>query len=105
MNTDMISSPSQSSGHQKSDSAAWNLLPETASRTRVTTREKDVIYLIAEGLTTDEIARALFISVETIKSHKKNIFHKLGTRNCAMTVMRAIQYELIPIAPLMQPMV
>ncbi len=101
MNTEMTSIQPESSGHQKSDLALCNLGLQTTLQTRVTPREKDVIYLIAEGLTTDEIANALFVSIETIKSHKKNIFHKLGTRNCAMTVMRAIQYDLIPIAPAM----
>jgi len=70
----------------------------SSRKSSVTTREKDVLNLIAQGCTTYEIARTLFVSIDTVKSHKRNLFHKLGTRNGAMTVMRAIQYELIPIS-------
>jgi DNA-binding NarL/FixJ family response regulator len=41
-------------------------------------REKELIYLIADGLTNNDIAEKLFLSVHTIKTHRKNIIKKLG---------------------------
>jgi DNA-binding NarL/FixJ family response regulator len=44
-------------------------------------RELDVVRLIARGLTSAEIARQLFISVNTVETHRKNIFQKTGVKN------------------------
>lgn len=55
------------------------LLPEkedTASQ--LSLRETELIHLIADGLTNKEIAEKLFLSVHTIKTHRKNIIKKLG---------------------------
>jgi len=41
-----------------------------------TKREKDVLSLIASGLTSEMIATHLFISVDTVKTHRKNIIKK-----------------------------
>lgn len=45
---------------------------------RLSPREKELVYLIADGLTNNEIAEKLFLSVHTIKTHRKNIIKKLG---------------------------
>lgn len=44
----------------------------------LSSRETELIYLITEGLTNKEIAEKLFLSVHTIKTHRKNIIKKLG---------------------------
>jgi LuxR family maltose regulon positive regulatory protein len=44
----------------------------------LTPRELEVLQLLAEGLTNPEIARQLFISLPTVKSHARNIYGKLG---------------------------
>ena len=49
----------------------------------LTARERDVWALIAEGLTTQEIARKLHLSENTIKFHTKNLYSKLGVSNRA----------------------
>jgi DNA-binding CsgD family transcriptional regulator len=49
----------------------------------LTVREREVLRLIAAGLTNGEIGRRLFISEETTKSHVKNLMRKLGVRNRA----------------------
>jgi DNA-binding NarL/FixJ family response regulator len=55
------------------------LLPEkTDPLPQLSSRETELIYLIAEGLTNNEIAEKLFLSVHTIKTHRKNIIKKLG---------------------------
>lgn len=48
-----------------------------------TRRENQVFSLIAKGLTNREIAEKLFISVETVKSHRKHLLAKTGSRNTA----------------------
>lgn len=48
---------------------------------RLTPREKDVLKLICEELTTQEIADKLFISVNTVETHRKNLFSKTGVKN------------------------
>jgi len=47
---------------------------------KLTKREKEIISLIAEGKSTKEIADALYLSELTIKTHRKNISKKLGTK-------------------------
>lgn len=48
---------------------------------RLTPREKDVLKLICEELTTQEIADRLFISVNTVETHRKNLISKTGVKN------------------------
>lgn len=55
------------------------LLPEKDDTLpQLSSRETELIHLIAEGLTNKEIAEKLFLSVHTIKTHRKNIIKKLG---------------------------
>ncbi|MDB5115553.1 MAG: DNA-binding response regulator [Mucilaginibacter sp.] len=55
------------------------LLPERAdTQPLLSLRETELIHLIAEGLTNKEIADRLFLSIHTIKTHRKNIIKKLG---------------------------
>lgn len=48
---------------------------------RLTPREKDVLQLICEEYTTNEIAEKLFISVNTVETHRKNLISKTGVKN------------------------
>ena len=48
---------------------------------KLTTRENEVLLLLAKGLNRDEIAAKLFISPETVKMHIKNIYKKLKAKN------------------------
>ncbi|HEY3402321.1 MAG TPA: response regulator transcription factor [Ohtaekwangia sp.] len=61
----------------------------------ITRREKEVLVLIAEGLTNAEIADKLFISVTTVDSHRKNLLAKFNTRNTASLVRLAMLDQLI----------
>ncbi|GAA3639538.1 response regulator transcription factor [Flavivirga jejuensis] len=56
----------------------------------LSSREKDIVNLIAKELTTDEIAETLFLSKHTIETHKKNIFLKLQVNNAAGLVKKAM---------------
>jgi LuxR family maltose regulon positive regulatory protein len=52
-------------------------------------REIEVLQLIAEGLTNQEIASRLFLSLNTVKVHNRNIYAKLGTHNRTKAVAKA----------------
>ena len=66
-----------------------------ADRPVITRREKEILELIAEGLTNNEIAQKIFISSSTVDTHRKNLLAKLNARNTASLVKIALQYELI----------
>jgi two-component system response regulator NreC len=61
----------------------------------LTPREREVLTLIAEGLTNREIAEALVISVKTVERHRENIMHKLNLHNRVELVKYAIAKGLI----------
>jgi DNA-binding CsgD family transcriptional regulator len=53
---------------------------------KLTIREVEIISLIMLGLTNNEIADKLFISYETVRSHRKNILEKTGAKNTASLI-------------------
>jgi DNA-binding CsgD family transcriptional regulator len=57
----------------------------------LTRREKEILLLIANGLTNNEIAEKLFLSSETIKTHRKNMMRKLELSNTAGLVKYAVE--------------
>jgi LuxR family maltose regulon positive regulatory protein len=61
----------------------------------LSTREAAILKLIAQGLSNKEIARSLDVTPETVKSHVKNIFIKLGAEKRAQAVARAQSLGLI----------
>lgn len=61
----------------------------------LTRREKEVLKLIAEEHTTNEIAEKLFISLNTVETHRKNILRKLNVRNSVGIVKRAMELDLL----------
>lgn len=61
----------------------------------ITNREKEVLQLICEECTTQEIADHLFISVRTVDGHRNNLLSKLGCRNTAGLVVYALQNGLV----------
>jgi LuxR family transcriptional regulator, maltose regulon positive regulatory protein len=65
-------------------------LPEPLSE-----RELEVLQLMAVGKSNQEIARELFVSAGTIKTHIKNIYRKLDTRNRTRALARARELDLI----------
>jgi DNA-binding NarL/FixJ family response regulator len=61
----------------------------------LTKREKQVLELIAEGLTNQAIAEKLFLDITTINSHRKNMLTKYNLNNTAALVKLAITHQLI----------
>ena len=61
----------------------------------LTDREVEIVKLIAEGLTTKDIAEKLFLSFHTISTHRKNIFRKAGITNSSELVRYAVRRGLV----------
>ena len=59
-------------------------------------RELEVLRLIAEGLTNQEIGERLFLSLNTIKAHTRNIYGKLGIHSRAQAIARARALGILP---------
>lgn len=61
----------------------------------LTEREREILTLIAEGLSNQEIAQKLFISIKTVQTHRTHIMEKLDLHNRAQLVRYAIRKGLI----------
>ena len=61
----------------------------------LTERELEVLRLMCEGHSNQDIADQMIVSVNTVKKHTSNIYGKLGVRNRAQAVLRAREIELI----------
>jgi two-component system, NarL family, nitrate/nitrite response regulator NarL len=61
----------------------------------LSSREKEVLLLIADGLTNPQIANKLFISLHTVDSHRKNLLTKFEVNNTAGLIKLAAKYNLI----------
>ena len=55
----------------------------------ITPKEKEVLSLLAQGLSSKEIADRLFISVHTVESHRKNLRFKFDAKNSSELIMKA----------------
>lgn len=62
---------------------------------KLTRREKEVLELIMEECTTQEIANRLFLSVSTVETHRMNLYAKLDAKNVAGLVKNAIKFGLV----------
>lgn len=61
----------------------------------LTSRQKEILRLITQGLTNKKIAKQLSVSVKTVETHRANIGGKLGTNNPAELTLYAIRHHLI----------
>jgi DNA-binding NarL/FixJ family response regulator len=64
-------------------------------RHAITSREREVLALVADGLSTKEIASALGVSIKTIETHRSNLMTKLEIRKASGLVRVAIQEGLL----------
>lgn len=64
----------------------------------ITKRESEILKLIADGLTNQEIADQLFISIFTVDSHRKNLLLKFNAKNTATLIKTVISKGIIDIA-------
>ena len=73
-----------------SEEASNTLRKENGTNIVLTRREKEVLELIADGMTNAEIAQKLFISVTTVDTHRKNLLAKFETKNTAALIKIAV---------------
>ena len=81
-----------------SPEAAQSLVRATqqaAETETLTTREKEILKLMVEGLNNAEIAERIVVSLSTVKYHISNILMKLGVENRVAAVTMAIQRKMI----------
>ena len=62
----------------------------------LTPREMEVLKLVAEGYTNQEIADQLVVSIKTVQAHRANVMEKLGLHNITHLVRFAVRAGLIP---------
>jgi ATP/maltotriose-dependent transcriptional regulator MalT len=79
-------------------SAQEPFLPDTKmiERLGISLREMEVLGLIAEGATNQEIADQLFVSLNTIKTHTSRLFEKLDVKRRTQAIEKAKRLHIIP---------
>jgi DNA-binding NarL/FixJ family response regulator len=79
------------------DYLRWGEIQPSANTDGLTSREREVLQLIAEGYTNKEIAEILNLSVKTIQSHRTNLMNKLDLHDRGELIKYAIQKKIIDI--------
>lgn len=73
-----------------------NVIPSGASTNEeLTTRQREILAMVAEGLSYKEVGTALFISESTVKYHMGEILHRLHAKNRAQVVAYALRTGLV----------
>ncbi|GBD05833.1 Response regulator protein VraR [bacterium HR20] len=67
---------------------------ESLATVTLTKREEEILELVAQGLTSNEIADRLFISPRTVETHRAHLMEKLGAKNAAALVRYAILHSI-----------
>ena len=62
---------------------------------KITRREQEVLHLLANDYTSKELAQQLYISLETVNSHRKNIREKLGVKTSSGMICKGYQLGLL----------
>ena len=73
----------------------FNFKPLTASTYNLSEPELEVLQLIADGYTDDEIAEKLYITIHTANAHRKNLLEKMKCVNAASLVANAFRKGLV----------
>ena len=69
---------------------------DALQRLEISKREHEVLELMAQGLSNQEIADKLFVSLNTIKTHSSNLFLKLEVKRRTQAVQKGKELRLIP---------
>jgi DNA-binding NarL/FixJ family response regulator len=81
--------------HYFSIEAAQSLREHNTHQALITRREKEVLQLIAGGLTNAEISEKLFISIATVNTHRKSLLEKFEAKNTATLIGKATKMGLL----------
>lgn len=71
--------------------------PKIGNNIDLTRRESEVLQLICEELTTQEMADKLFLSPRTVEGHRQNLIEKFGVKNTAGLIIRAIKLGFVTV--------
>jgi two-component system, NarL family, response regulator LiaR len=74
----------------------FRLDEKTLKRLGISTRELEVLQQMASGLSNQEIADKLFVSLNTVKTHSSNIFLKLESKRRTQAIQKAKELQLLP---------
>ena len=83
------------SGEKSIPSGMVDRLKERRRREELTDLEMEVLRCLAKGRNNREIATSLFISEETVKTHLKNVFAKLGVEDRTGAVLAAVRHGIV----------
>jgi NarL family two-component system response regulator LiaR len=78
------------------DKANFNLNQDELRRLNLSKRELEVLQLMADGLSNQEIASRLFVSLNTVKTHSAQIFEKMEVKRRTQAVDMAKRLSIIP---------
>ena len=71
-------------------------LEDSSPSTTLTQREQEVLALMALGSSNREIAHELYLSIDTVKTHVRTLFQKLGVANRTQAALTAAEYGVAP---------
>ena len=72
-----------------------NDIPQSNSNELLSQRELEVLRLIAQGLSNDEISQQLFLALDTVKGHNRRIYNKLQVQRRTEAIIRARELGLL----------
>ena len=67
---------------------------------KLTEREKNVLYYLAQGMTNEDIAQKLHVSVHTVKAHLEAVYDKLSVVNRVQAAIKAVVLGIIDLSTL-----
>jgi two-component system NarL family response regulator len=73
--------------------------PVDSAQDALSPREREVLQLLAEGLTSPQIGQRLFVATTTVDTHRRNVMRKLGIHSVADLTKYAIREGLTPLDP------
>lgn len=76
--------------------AGFTVNEKALHQSGISKREMDVLQLIAQGCSNQEIANQLFVSLNTVKTHSSNLFLKLDVKRRTQAIEKAKRLSLIP---------
>lgn len=71
--------------------------PKLGNSFDLTKREMEVLHFIAQELTTTEMAEKMFLSERTIEGYRKNLLDKMGVKNAAGLILKAIKEGILSV--------
>jgi len=92
-----VTSQRQNYFHPKINDQVFNYLrgKNTTDTGQLSSREKEIIKCVSEGMNTKAISNTLFISEHTVKTHRRNIMHKLNVKTSAELIKLALDKGII----------